>query len=212
MVSPSLWSPRPATYNVPFPVVAGPVATPEPGLFPQPFNAMSTPSRPNIVLLISDNQRLDTLGILDRTACRTPTWDRVAREGVLDGESAHHQPHLLSGPRVLLHRVPAPPGRDAPSALPGGACGWGKRMNIPTWRSPGRRFPTICARRGTSASTPANGIWGPATFSAGSIGSAPATTGTVPTPSGAAGRESPTALSFTTIGAAPLSVPPTTLE
>ena len=44
---------------------------------------MSTPSRPNIVLLISDNQRLDTLGILGRTACRTPTWDRVAREGVL---------------------------------------------------------------------------------------------------------------------------------
>ena len=44
---------------------------------------MSTPSKPNIVLLISDNQRLDTLGILGRTACRTPTWDRVAREGVL---------------------------------------------------------------------------------------------------------------------------------
>ena len=39
--------------------------------------------RPNIVLLISDNQRLDTLGLLGRTPCRTPTWDGVARQGVV---------------------------------------------------------------------------------------------------------------------------------
>ncbi len=38
---------------------------------------------PNILLLISDNQRLDTLGIMNQTACRTPTWDHMAREGVL---------------------------------------------------------------------------------------------------------------------------------
>ena len=44
---------------------------------------MTTMSKPNIVLLISDNQRLDTLGILKKTACQTPTWDRVAQEGVL---------------------------------------------------------------------------------------------------------------------------------
>lgn len=41
--------------------------------------------RPNIVLLISDNQRLDTLGALGKTLCRTATWDRVAQEGVLMG-------------------------------------------------------------------------------------------------------------------------------
>ena len=38
---------------------------------------------PNIVLLISDNQRLDTLSILGKTPCRTPSWDRNAREGIL---------------------------------------------------------------------------------------------------------------------------------
>ena len=38
---------------------------------------------PNILLLITDNQRLDTLSILNRTPCRTPTWDRVAGMGVL---------------------------------------------------------------------------------------------------------------------------------
>jgi len=43
----------------------------------------SRSDRPNILLLISDNQRLDTLGVLGQTACRTPTWDRIAAEGVL---------------------------------------------------------------------------------------------------------------------------------
>lgn len=38
---------------------------------------------PNIVLLLSDNQRLDTLGVLGKTPCQTPSWDRIAREGVL---------------------------------------------------------------------------------------------------------------------------------
>lgn len=42
-------------------------------------------SLPNILLLISDNQRLDTLGALGRTPCQTPTWDRIAMDGaVLD--------------------------------------------------------------------------------------------------------------------------------
>ena len=36
---------------------------------------------PNILLLISDNQRLDTLGIMNQTPCQTPTWDRVAEAG-----------------------------------------------------------------------------------------------------------------------------------
>lgn len=39
--------------------------------------------RPNILLLISDNQRLDTIGSLGHTPCRTPTWDRMAGEGAL---------------------------------------------------------------------------------------------------------------------------------
>ena len=38
---------------------------------------------PNILLLISDSQRVDTLGVVGKTPCRTPTWDRIANEGVL---------------------------------------------------------------------------------------------------------------------------------
>ena len=37
--------------------------------------------RPNILLVISDQQRTDTLGFLGRTPCRTPYMDRLAREG-----------------------------------------------------------------------------------------------------------------------------------
>ena len=44
---------------------------------------MAISSQPNIVVLISDNQRLDTLGILGHTPCRTPTWDRIGREGAI---------------------------------------------------------------------------------------------------------------------------------
>jgi arylsulfatase A-like enzyme len=41
------------------------------------------PDTPNILMLIADNQRLDTLGVVNRTPCRTPTWDRIAADGVL---------------------------------------------------------------------------------------------------------------------------------
>jgi len=37
---------------------------------------------PNIVMLMCDGMRLDTVGMLNDTPCRTPTWDRVAKEGV----------------------------------------------------------------------------------------------------------------------------------
>jgi len=36
----------------------------------------------NILLLITDNQHYDTLGIVGTTACRTPTQDRIAATGV----------------------------------------------------------------------------------------------------------------------------------
>ena len=41
------------------------------------------PKQPNILMLITDNQRLDTLGAMKRTPCCTPTWDHVAGEGIL---------------------------------------------------------------------------------------------------------------------------------
>ena len=38
---------------------------------------------PNIVMLICDGMRSDWMGSLGQTPCRTPTWDRIAREGVI---------------------------------------------------------------------------------------------------------------------------------
>jgi len=43
------------------------------------------PDTPNILLCITDNQRLDTLGLLGLTPCLTPHWDKVGQRGaVLD--------------------------------------------------------------------------------------------------------------------------------
>lgn len=40
------------------------------------------PDRPNILLIISDQQRTDTLGFRGLTPCKTPNMDRLAREGI----------------------------------------------------------------------------------------------------------------------------------
>ena len=40
-------------------------------------------ARPNVVLVITDDQRYDTLGCTGHPAARTPNIDRLAREGVL---------------------------------------------------------------------------------------------------------------------------------
>ena len=37
---------------------------------------------PNVLLIITDQQRWDTLGYTGKTPCRTPNLDRLAREGV----------------------------------------------------------------------------------------------------------------------------------
>ena len=37
---------------------------------------------PNILLIITDQQRTETLGFLEKTPCRTPNIDRLAREGI----------------------------------------------------------------------------------------------------------------------------------
>ena len=36
----------------------------------------------NIVLIVSDQQRVETLGHLGRTPCKTPNLDRLAASGV----------------------------------------------------------------------------------------------------------------------------------
>ncbi len=40
------------------------------------------PRDPNILLILTDQQRVDTLGFMGRTPCRTPNMDRLAREGI----------------------------------------------------------------------------------------------------------------------------------
>ena len=44
---------------------------------------MKSMARPNIVLLITDNQPVDLIGCMDRGACQTPTFDRIGHEGVV---------------------------------------------------------------------------------------------------------------------------------
>ncbi|MCP4380660.1 MAG: sulfatase-like hydrolase/transferase [Hyphomicrobiales bacterium] len=41
-----------------------------------------TPTRPNVLLIMTDQQRVDTLGFRRETPCRTPNIDRIAAEGV----------------------------------------------------------------------------------------------------------------------------------
>ena len=38
--------------------------------------------RPNVVLIISDRQRAETLGFRGQTPCRTPHVDRLAARGI----------------------------------------------------------------------------------------------------------------------------------
>ena len=46
-------------------------------------NEQDKANRPNILLLVSDDQRPDTLGILDKTPIETPHLDELARRGTL---------------------------------------------------------------------------------------------------------------------------------
>jgi arylsulfatase A-like enzyme len=39
-------------------------------------------NKPNILLIITDQQRADTLGYLGKTPCKTPNMNRIAREGI----------------------------------------------------------------------------------------------------------------------------------
>ena len=41
-----------------------------------------TKKKPNILLIITDQQRIETLGFMGKTPCKTPHMDRIAREGI----------------------------------------------------------------------------------------------------------------------------------
>lgn len=53
-------------------------------------------SQPNILLIISDQQRTDTLGFLEKTPCQTPHLDALAAQGVSFNQAACTAP--LCGP------------------------------------------------------------------------------------------------------------------
>src|SRR5262245_36979061 len=48
-----------------------------------PLRAADPPSRPNILFLLTDDQRWDALGAAGNLIVRTPNLDRLARKGVL---------------------------------------------------------------------------------------------------------------------------------
>ena len=52
-------------------------------LLPCATSAAAEPSRPNILLILADNWRWPTAGVLGDPMARTPAFDRIAREGVL---------------------------------------------------------------------------------------------------------------------------------
>ena len=49
---------------------------------PTAFAAQDTPARPNILLIVSDDQGYHDLGCYGSTEAKTPSMDRLAREGV----------------------------------------------------------------------------------------------------------------------------------
>ena len=165
---------------------------------------MSTSSRPNVVLLISDNQRLDTLGILDRTACRTPTWDRVAREGVLI-ENLRTTSPICSPARASFFTGFQPHQAGMPHLPYLGALRVGEEAEYPDMEI--TRPPISHYFREEGYQCLYAGKWHLGTQNI-QRWSVPVTTGNVPTPSGVAGRECLMGSSFTTTSVAVPIVPP----
>jgi arylsulfatase A-like enzyme len=52
-------------------------------MFAMQSDAAVTPSKPNILLILTDQHMLSALGAYGPTPCRTPNLDRLARQGVL---------------------------------------------------------------------------------------------------------------------------------
>ncbi len=71
----------------------------------QPATA-ATPSRPNVLLILSDDQRPDTISALGNPAIRTPTLDRlVARGTVLSGMNCAYPVCIPSRAEMLTGRT-----------------------------------------------------------------------------------------------------------
>jgi hypothetical protein len=72
-------------------------------------------SRPNILILYTDQQRWDALGVNGNADIKTPNLDRLAREGAASQAQnrgfAENADQMLNNPRLLLIRgSPCQPG------------------------------------------------------------------------------------------------------
>ena len=62
-------------------------------------------SRPNIILIITDQQRFDTIAALGFDYMETPNLDRLVHEGVSFTNCHITAPFLRARPRQSLHRL-----------------------------------------------------------------------------------------------------------
>lgn len=67
---------------------------------------MSRPRRPNILLLLTDQQRSDTIAALGNPFIRTPAMDRLAREGTAFTQAYTPSPVCVSARCALVTGVP----------------------------------------------------------------------------------------------------------
>jgi arylsulfatase A-like enzyme len=71
-----------------------------------PFVGAAGSERPNILFIISDDQRWDALGAAGNKAIHTPALDRLAREGVWFRQATIHVPQCSPSRSTLLTGLP----------------------------------------------------------------------------------------------------------
>lgn len=70
------------------------------------FAADAAPARPNIVLVITDDQRWDMIGSAGNRAIKTPAIDRLAREGIYFRQATAYVPQCTPSRATLLTGLP----------------------------------------------------------------------------------------------------------
>ena len=101
---------------------------------------------PNVLLIITDQQRWDTLGYTGKTPCRTPNLDRLAREGVAFDRCLTPCPLCSPSQGRAVHGALSLCGRHDEQRAPGRR--WIAR---PSWK--------CFATRATTWPIAANGTW-----------------------------------------------------
>jgi len=100
-------------------------------------------TRPNIMLILTDQQRRDTMGCYGNSICRTPNLDRIAEKGVRFDQAFTNtaictavRATLLTGLEPHKHGMLANPERNVgyPSELPEGTIPFSKYLNEAGYR------------------------------------------------------------------------------